>query len=195
MESHHQQQKETVSREIWQHPKLYRFFNTQRQVSSISSGVTSARIQLSAVNGPVSHLIFFLRPQGAVRNHLIDDFTPVCSFALTSSSGENIVGKQVVPTTENQLVMMKEWFQGTGYLCNNSPDSKNQMKRIYAYSFAQSPEMGFGLGHDTGFYPFSSTESLELNFPSQLEINVELYIIYYSVSYLQFFKGDLTRRD
>jgi hypothetical protein len=163
------------------HPKLYRFMNTRITPIPVASGSTSIRQVLNSVRAPISHMTFVITDSNPTGADLEGGYTALQDFVVLNASGENQTGKQVITDAFNRNFLAGEWFSSTTTTTEN----------IYAYSWASNPELALSKGINSGVYEKSGSDVLEINFGSALSSASTIYLMEYTYSFVELYKGGI----
>lgn len=151
-----------------------KFHDLHPQSYAVNSGVVSTNIVLSAITGPISHLMFVVRTGLGGDNAFA--FSAISSFEILNSSGQNIVGGQPITHSQSLLINGAEW-SASSYLSSSGAN-------VYMYCFCSDIINGTHNAVSSGSYNFSGSEQLKLNFGSALGSAVQVDVISYSESVL-----------
>lgn len=151
----------------------YGFQDIQQATFTVSSGVTSTNLVLSAITGFVSSIIFVLRTTAPANANLITYNTSLSSFEFLSGGSENLTGGQPVTDLQNRLIQCGSWLPVT---------FTNESAGVYLYSWTYDPKEVFDSNAALSGQQFTGTEVLKLNFSSSLAsaISVDVYALTYA---------------
>lgn len=160
-----------------------KFQDVKRQIYTVASGSLSANINLQSITGKVSALMFMVRSINPYGNGLTD-FKPISNFQILNGSGTNIVGGQTISSAQSMLVNGNRYSRSS-YFSENAFGPVNNNVNIYLYSFSHDPEACLLHGISDGSYPFSGTETLQINFVSATPAPYQVDILSFVDSALQ----------
>ena len=99
--------------EISKRPYHIKFSENRYMTSIVNSGVSSANIVLTGLNGRFSHIMFVVRPSASLTNDNCYQFTAISSFAILDASSTNIVGGQLITNSEAVTILNRDWTLST----------------------------------------------------------------------------------
>lgn len=140
-------------------PLHHGFKDVQSQVFTVASGVTSASLVLSAINGAVSTIIFAIRSSSPTNNSILTYNTTLSSFEILSGSSESIVGGQPITDILSRYVQGSRWTN-TLFL--------NDGAGVYMYSHSIDPVESFNSAAQLGAHQYTGQEVLRITFSTAL---------------------------
>jgi hypothetical protein len=161
----------------------YRFNDLKQQSYTVNSGVSSTNIVLSAVTGPVSYLIFVVRPVASLTGNSAFAFTALTSFELLNSSGQNFVGGQSISNSEALLIIGNRCSKSS-YLSETALGVTNNAANVYIYSFSADAAESAENAVSMGTHNFTGTEQLKVTFTSSLGAAVQVDVMAYTEAVL-----------
>ena len=161
----------------------YKMNDLRVQSNTIQSGVSSATIVLSAITGPVSHLIFVVRPSASLTGNGAFAFTAISSYEILNSSGQNIVGGQAISNSQALLVIGNNNSKSS-YLSENALGITNNNANVYVYSFSADCVESADSAVSLGTHQFTGAEQLKVNFTGALGANVQVDVLAYTEALL-----------
>lgn len=177
--------------EVYKRPLHLKYPERKTMSATVQSGVSSASVVLTGLNGRFSHLMFVVRPVTGLTGENQYAFTQLASYAIMNSGSTNIVGG--VPITHSlQAYYNKNWTLSS-YCSENALGLNNNNANVYIYSFASDPIDVMVSGKSSGFYQFSGSEQLVLNFASVLGANVQVDICGFNESVIEVSKNHIKK--
>lgn len=161
----------------------YKMNDLRTQSNTIQSGVSSANIVLSAITGPVSHLVFVVRPSASLTGNSAFAFTAINSYEILNSSGQNFVGGQAISNSQALLVVGNNNTKSS-YLSETALGITNNNANVYIYSFSADCVASASDAVSLGTHQFTGAEQLRVNFAGALGANVQVDILAYSEALL-----------
>ena len=138
---------------------------------------------LSAITGPVSHLIFVVRPSASLTGNNAYAFTPITSYEILNSSGQNFVGGQAINNSEALLVLGNNNSKSS-YLTEQALGVTDNKANVYVYSFSSDCIESAVSAVSLGTHNFTGAEQLKITFTSALAANVQVDILAYTEALL-----------
>ena len=160
-------------KELVRIPQHYQFSQLRYGTYNISAGSQQTSIVLSALVGPVSFLIFTLRPTNSVSGDGYFNYLPIKDFAILDSGSTNIVGGQSISSTQALCYLNRDWTRSS-YSTETAISSTNNNAYVYMYSFGISPDDTIHTGKTYNNHRFIGSEQLQLTFPTVLTSAVQL---------------------
>lgn len=161
----------------------YKMNDLRVQSNTVQSGVSSATIVLSAITGPVSHLIFVVRPSASLTGNNAFAFTAISSYEILNSSGQNIVGGQAISNSQALLVIGNNNSKSS-YLSENALGITNNNANVYVYSFSADCVESADSAVSLGTHQFTGAEQLKVTFTGALGANAQVDILAYTEALL-----------
>lgn len=167
---------------VAKNPHHYRFTELRYGTFTVQSGVSSASIVLNPIVGPVSFLLFTVRPTNALTGNSGIQYTAISNFAILDNTGTNVTGGQVIPSAMALQVLGKDWSLSS-YLGETAIGLTDNKANVYMFSFASDPIETVERGISTGSYHFRGSEQLQIAFTGSLAsaVQVDLYALCDSV--------------
>ena len=181
--------------EISKRPLHLKFSENRYMSSIVNSGVSSANIVLTGLNGRFSHIMFVVRPSASLVNDNCYQFTPIQSFAILDSASTNIVGGQSISNSEALLILNRDWALSTYSSENALSYGTDNKANVYLYSFCADPIDVMLQGKSSGMHRFLGNEQLQLTFQSTLGASVQVDIFGYNEAVLEIGKNYVERKD
>ena len=161
----------------------YKMNDLRTQQYTAQTGVSSVNIVLSAITGPVSHLIFVVRPSASLTGNNAYAFTPITSYEILNSSGQNFVGGQAINNSEALLVLGNNNSKSS-YLTEQALGVTDNKANVYVYSFSSDCIESAVSAVSLGTHNFTGAEQLKITFTSALAANVQVDILAYTEALL-----------
>jgi hypothetical protein len=181
--------------EIAKRPYHIKFAEPRSMLITIPSGVLSTDVVLNAINGRIAYLMFVCRPSNALVNNSCYQFSPIASFGILDSAGQNISGGQLISNSQACLILNRNYTVST-YTSENALSYLTDNKvNVYMYSFCESPADFMNYGISSGYHKFTGTERLQLNFQSTLSSNMQVDVFAFNEAVLEISRNSTERRD
>jgi hypothetical protein len=156
----------------------YKFNDLKVQSTTIQSGVSAATIVLNSITGPVSYLVFVVRPSASLTGNSAFSFTAISNWALLNSAGQNFVGGQAISSSEALLVLGNEVCRSS-YLSENSLGITDNHANVYVYAFCADANENEHNAVSSGNHVFTGSEQLQITFTGSLGANYQVDIYAY----------------
>lgn len=163
-------------------PHHHIFHDVHYGTFSIPQGNLSSTIVLAPITGNVATLMFVVRSSTIGAQAWI--YSQLASFALLSSSSENIVGGQVLPASLCANVLNTDWCKST-YNTETAFGVNNQGANVYIWSFSADPISALSYGQALTSRKMTGQEQLVLNFTAPLAAQVQVDVYAYVESILE----------
>jgi hypothetical protein len=158
-------------------PHHHIFHDVHYATFSVSAGNLSTAIVLAPIVGNVASLMFTVRASTIGAQAWV--YSQLASFAILSSSSENIVGGQVLPSSLCANVLNTDWCKST-YTAETSFGVNDQKANVYIWSFSSDPVSALSYGQALTSRKMLGAEQLVLNFatplPAQVQVDVYAYV-------------------
>jgi len=151
-------------KELVKKPQHYKFNELRYGTFNINAGSANASIVLSSIVGPVSFLMFTVRPTNSVSGDGYFNYSAIKDFAILDAGSTNIVGGQSIVSTQALYHLNKEWTRSS-YTTETALSSTNNNANVYIYSFGASPVDTLYSGKVYNQYRFIGSEQLQITFP------------------------------
>jgi len=163
-------------KELVKKPQHYKFNELRYGTFNINAGSANASIVLSSIVGPVSFLMFTVRPTNNVSGDGYFNYSAIKDFAILDAGSTNIVGGQSIVSTQALYHLNKEWTRSS-YTTETALSSTNNNANVYIYSFGASPVDTLYSGKVYNQYRFIGSEQLQITFPAVLSsaVQVDVY--------------------
>lgn len=171
----------------------FKFNDLKTQAFTVNSGVTSTNLVLSAITGPISHIMFVVRPTASLTGNSAFAFTAINQYELLNSSGQNFIGGQPIVNSQ-ALLMIGNEVSKSSYLSETALGLTNNNANVYVYSFSADCCETARDGVSLGTHNFSGSEQLKLTFVSSLGAAVQVDVLAYSEAILQLSKGAVNKK-
>ena len=155
------------------------YHETKPMTAILNSGITTTNIVLSALSGNIACLWFVIRPTSGLSGSGMWNFLQIRSFALVSSSGENLVGGSQIPALLSTSILNTRWSKST-YCTETSLGGTDNAANYYCWSFSADPVASLKDGCDFGSRKFTGSEQLQITFNSALASTHQIDIYAYS---------------
>jgi hypothetical protein len=171
-----------------------RFCSVKPMTFSVNSGVSSVQQTLSAITGPISMLVFVVRPVASLTGNNAYQFTAINSFEILNSSGQNLIGGQPMSNSQALLINGNE-IARSSYLTETALGTADNKANVYCYSFAADACDALLHGVSNGVFQFTSNESLKINFVGALGAGVQIDVLAFEENVLEINKGSAKKRQ
>ena len=172
----------------------FKFNDLKVQSYTVNSGVSATNIVMSAITGPISFLVFVVRPSASLTGAGEFAFTAISQYEILNSAGQNIVGGQPISNSQALLVLGNANTRSS-YLAETALGITNNNANVYVYSFgadcSESASNAVGLGN----YKFTGSEQLKLTFTGSLGASTQVDILAYTESLVSFTKGSVKKSE
>jgi hypothetical protein len=173
---HRDSEVDSMKRAIALNPQTYRSV-------TVGSGVSNMNIVLSTITGPVSYLIFVMRPSASLTGNSAFAYTVISSYELLNSSGHNIVGGQPISNSMALLVIGNDNCRSS-YLAETALGATNNNANVYVYSFSADAADSAENALLMGVHNFSGSEQLKITFTGSLGAAVQVDVYAYTEAVL-----------
>ena len=170
----------------------YKFSDVRLQTYTLNSGVTSSSIVLTGITGPVSHIIFIVRPTASLTGAGYYAYTPILNYDFLNNAGQNIVGGQPISNSEALLIIGSQHTQSS-YLGETALGATNNNANVYLYSFSADCIESMNSAVSLGTYNFTGSEQMQCTFASALSAPVQIDIYGYVESIVAFTKQSVKK--
>lgn len=170
----------------------YKFSDVRVQSSVVNAGVTNTSIVLTGITGPVSHLIFIVRPTNALTNAGYFSYSAIANYDILNNAGQNICGGQPISNSQALLILGSN-NTVSSYLGETSLGSTNNNANVYIYSFSADCSESANNAVSLGAYNFTSSEQLQITFSSALGSAVQVDVFAYVESIVAFTRGTVKK--
>lgn len=161
-------------------PHHHIFHDVHYGTFSVPAGNLSTSIVLAPIVGNVASLMFTIRASTVGAQAWV--YSQLASFAILSSSSENIVGGQVLPASLCANILNGDWVKSS-YNTETSFGVNDQKANVYIWSFSADPISALSYGQALTSRRMIGSEQLVLNFQSPLpaQVQVDVYAFVESI--------------
>jgi hypothetical protein len=163
--------------------------------ATIQSGVSSASIVLTGINGNISHLIFVVRPSASLANDNAFAFTAISNFSILDATSTNVTGGVAISHSQAMPVLNREWCQSTYTAEIALGTGTNNNANVYQYCFCTDPVGLMQSGTGSGCMKFVGSEQLQIQFASALGASTQVDIFAYNESVLEVGAKSVNKRN
>lgn len=171
-----------------------KFHDLKNQSYTVNAGVTSTNIVLSAITGPISYMLFVVRPTASLNGNSAFNFTAIQSYEILNSSGANFVGGQPINNSQALLLLGNDWCESS-YLSENALGSTDNGANVYIYSFSSDPIDSAQNGRSLGAHNFSGNEQLKITFAGSLGASVQVDVLAFCEAVLEQSKTSVNKKQ
>lgn len=157
-------------------PLHFGFQELHQATYTVSSGISSTNLVMSAITGYVSYLFFTIRSTNPTGVNQFAYNTTLDNFEFLSGGSENIVGGQPVQDNLNRLVQASRWLNTT---------FSSESAGAYFYSFSLDPVTSWNTNANLSGRQFTGSEILKLTFTTALASAVQVDVFAYTHSALE----------
>jgi hypothetical protein len=172
----------------------FKFNDLKSQAFVVSSGVSSVNLVLSAITGPVSYLVFVVRPTASLTGNSAFAYTAISQYEILNNSGQNIVGGQPISNAQALLLVGNEICRSS-YLAETALGATNNNANVYVYAFSADASESANNGVSSGIHKFSGNEQLKITFTSSLGASVQVDVLAYCESVLSVSKNGVKKAE
>ena len=144
-------------------PLCNRYSAVITQNFTANAGINSITCLLSAITGPISHIMFVVRDQTNLSGSNYYKFKAIKDYAIFDSASTNIVGGVPINHAVAQLILNKEYVVSS-YCTENALTTTNNNANVYIYGFSGAVADIVTTGRALGYYNFQGNEQLTINF-------------------------------